>query len=596
MLKDDPSQLDYFQLVKAAKRLDTSGCTRSIRLALLGDCATQQLSTLLRVLFQRNGVAVDLHEAEYDTIELEAFNPTSALHTFKADYVVLLNSSQKLSERYYDHGEVKDGFVDASADRLAAVWDAVERGGARYIVQSTYVVPTERVFGNYDNKVPQSLYGAVQGVNAAVRERSRERKNLLLNDVDYLASYVGKRHWCDDKLWTLAKYPCALEHLPLLAQNIVDVVLASLGSVVKCVVMDLDNTMWGGVIGDDGLDGIRVGHLGEGEAFHSFQLYLRELKRRGVLLAVCSKNDKENALRPFRDHPDMVLREDDFAVFVANWDNKVDNLRAIQSILNIDFSSMVFCDDNPFERSIVRRFLPTMIVPELPEDPAGYVKALTELNLFETTTHSAADAQRTDQYRDQARRDVERLSFANVSEYLQSLEMKITLGRFDAFSLPRIAQLIQRSNQFNLTTRRYSEPECQAFMEDVEGSVPLWVSLKDKFGDLGLVLVAICRVSPDELEIDSFLMSCRVLQRGVEQHAMNTIFAAAQRRGVRRVVGRYIPTAKNSMVKDFYRGFGFKSRGEDAHGASTWELAVDDYVPAVVHMEAIEPPNNNTRV
>ena len=586
------SQLDYFELIKEAKRLDPTCCARTIRLALLGDCATQHLGALLRVLLHRNGIDVVLHEAEYDTIEIEAFNPTSALHAFKPEFVVLVNSTEKVKARFYDHGEDKSALASQIVDRLASIWEALVAHGAKYVIQSTYVLPHERLFGNYDNKVPTSLYGVLQKINSGLIERARTRKDVLVNDVDYLAGYVGRKHWVDEKLWALAKYPCALEFLPVLAQNIVDVVVASLGVGLKCLVLDLDNTLWGGVIGDDGLDGIRIGHLGDGEAFHAMQSFLREMKRRGVLLAVCSKNDAETALRPFREHPDMLLREEDFAVFVANWDNKVDNIRSIQSVLNIDFSAMAFLDDNPFERSLVRRFLPEVVVPELPEDPVGYIKALSELNLFETTTHSEVDRQRTDLYRDQARRDVERLSFSNVADYLRSLEMKANRARFDAFNLPRIAQLIQRSNQFNLTTRRYSEVECQSFMEDPDAWFPFSVSLRDKFGDSGLVLVAICRLSTDAVEIDSFLMSCRVLQRGVEQLAMNTILEKARLLGSRRVTGRYIPTAKNGMVRDFYRDFGFRKTRESPDGGTEWELLIDEYTPAVVHIELVESTEN----
>jgi FkbH-like protein len=285
----------------------------------------------------------------------------------------------------------------------------------------------------------------------------------------------------------------------------------------------------------------------------------------------------------------MVLREDDFAAFVANWDNKVDNLRTIQAALNIGFDSMVFLDDNPFERNLVRQFLQDITVPELPEDPANYVSCLSELNLFEVAGTSSLDHDRTATYREQARRESARLEFHNLDDYLQSLEMTATVARFDAFHLPRIAQLIQRSNQFNLTTRRYSEAECASFMSDVDGCFPFWISLSDKFGDNGLILVAICRLSDDALDIESFLMSCRVLQRGVEQLAMNTIIDVARRRGLARVTGRYVPTTKNGMVKDFYRHFGFEAIAEGPDGESEFEIALADYLPTNVRIEVINP-------
>ena len=594
MLKYGSSALDYFALAKEARRLDTSACTQTVRLALLGDCATQHLTAILRVLFCKSGIDALIFEAEYDAIESQAFDPDSQLYAFAPDAIVLLNSTARLRARYYGCGDDKSAFAATMADQMAAVWDAIAAHTQVPIVQSTYVLPTERFFGNYDNKVDGSLYACARRLNAEIVERARPRANVLLNDLDYVASYVGRKTWFDETLWTVAKGLCALEHLPLAAQSIVDIVAASRGAGVKCVVLDLDNTLWGGVVGDDGVEGIRIGDLGDGEAFEAFQSYLRELKRRGIILAVCSKNDHAVAMRAFTEHPDMVLRPDDIAVFVANWENKVDNLHAIRSTLNIGFDAMVFLDDNPFERNLVRQFLPDVVVPELPEDPANYVACLSELNLFETTTASTTDRDRTAIYRDETRRTAARVGFTNLDDYLKSLQMTITIGRFDRFHLPRIAQLIQRSNQFNLTTRRYSESECESLMAATD-VFPFWASLSDRFGDNGLVLVAICRFTGHDLEIDSFLMSCRVLQRGVEQQAMNTIVDAACQRGARRVVGRYVPTPKNAMVKTFYPQFGFQQIGEDADGTTTFALDVSTYVPFPVWMDTAPAPSHATQ-
>ena len=589
MSRHSSAPLDFFALVKEARKLDSSRCTQTLRVAVLGDCSTQHLTTILPALFCRASIDASLFEAEYDSIELQAFDPGSDLYAAAADAIVLLNSTGKLRQKYYAFGDDKSGFVAHILDKITAVWDAIGRHTQSPVLQSTFVLPIERFSGNFDNRVEGSLYACAQRINAEIAKLARAHSNVLINDIDYLAAYVGRRTWLDETLWTVAKGFCALEHLPRVAQNIVDIVAATQGAGIKCVVLDLDNTLWGGTVGDDGLDGIRIGSLGEGEAFASFQSYLRELQRRGLLLAVCSKNDPSNALQPFKQHPDMVLREDDIAVFVANWDNKVDNLRTIQATLNVGFDSIVFLDDNPFERNLVRQFLPEVVVPELPEDPANYVSCLSELNLFETTTSSGLDHGRTAAYRDQARRESTRLEFASLEEYLQSLHMKATLARFDPFCLPRVAQLIQRSNQFNLTTERYSEAECESFMRDLDGCYPFWISLKDKFGDNGLILVAICRLSPDEIRIDSFLMSCRVLQRGVEQLAMNTIVDFARRRGVARVTGQYVPTSRNRMVKPFYPQFGFRTVGERSDGTTDFAIAVADYVTVPTWIDVVEP-------
>lgn len=587
MPRAHPGELDYFKLIKRLKRLDAKACGKTVRLALLSDAASQQLVTVLRVLLHDAGIHAEVFEAGFDTIEAEVFNPASELYAFKPEVIVLLHSTAALKARYYAHPGDKATFADAALARIVALWDGIKSQCSATVIQSNFIAPVERLFGNYDHKVAASLYASVQALNLHLAEKSRDYPHVLINDVEALASYVGRGAWFDEKLWTLAKSPCALEHLPRLAGNVADIIATRLGRVVKCVVLDLDNTVWGGVIGDDGMDGIRLGHLGDGEAFHNLQQFVLELSRRGILLAVCSKNTHETALRVFREHPEMVLREKDITVFKANWDNKANNLQAIREVLNIGYDSMVFLDDNPFERNLVREMLPEVIVPELPEEPSEYVKYLAELNLFEATSHSALDQQRGELYREEAQRQDVKQRFENLDDYLRSLEMKVTLARFDAFNLPRIAQLIQRSNQFNLATRRYTEAQCEAFMLDLEGHDPLCVSLLDRFGSYGLISVVVLRHEARTVFIDEYLMSCRVLQRGVEQYTMNQIFERARARGAEAVVGYFYPTAKNAMVKDFYHQFGFEKVSEDDAGNTTWRLAVDAYVPRVVQMEAV---------
>ncbi|NBU99544.1 MAG: hypothetical protein EBS19_15270 [Spirochaetia bacterium] len=309
-------------------------------------------------------------------------------------------------------------------------------------------------------------------------------------------------------------------------------------------------------MGDDGVDGIALGHLGDGEAFVDFQHFILELKKRGIILAVCSKNEESNAKIPFLEHPEMVLKLDDIAIFIANWDNKADNIKIIKESLNIGYDSIVFLDDNPYERNLVRNFLPEVIVPELPEDPALYVRHISELNLFETSSYTDEDKTRSDMYKVEFERQKLQKKYSNLEDYLISLEMKITLKKFDDFNLPRIAQLIQRSNQFNLTTKRYSEVECKALMED-KNIIPLYCKLKDKYGDYGLISVVILKKIESSFFIDEWIMSCRVLSRGVEQYIMNHVFSLATELNIESVLGLYSPTSKNSMVKDFYLKFGF---------------------------------------
>ena len=576
MFTPDASHLDYFRLVREHKRLDTTGLP-SLKVAILADFASQKYAEVLRVLFAKNRIDAVLYQAEYDTVELEAFNPGSGLYAFGPDVVLILPSTNALRYKYFQEEDGRLDFAERTAARFADVWRAIGERTKATIIQGNYAMPYERQFGNFDWKVPSSFYVQAHRLNAALADRAAS-SSVLVNDIESIASHVGRQTWCDEKLWTMAKALCSLEHLPRVAQNTVDIVLSTRGRGVKCLVLDLDNTLWGGIIGDDGMDGIAIGPFGDGEPFYRLQLFLREMKRRGLVLCVASKNNHDTAMAVFREHPEMVLREDDIAVFMANWEPKVDNIKAIQDVLNIGLDSMVFLDDNPFERNMVRQYLPDVLVPELPEDPSDYVRAIADLNLFETSAFTAEDNQRTALYQEESKRKILEKQFTNVDDYLGSLEMKITIAPFDTFHLPRVAQLIQRSNQFNLTTRRYGLPECEALMNAGPGTIPLYVRLTDKFGDYGLISVVVLVINGAEARIPMWLMSCRVLVRGVEEHVMNHVIALAKNSGAKRIVGEFIPSAKNTMVKEFYAKFGFARAPEPtAEGVIEWTLDTDAY-------------------
>jgi FkbH-like protein len=579
MLKDDTSELDYYALIKKAKRMQ-GGTGQKVKDALLADVSTQHLVPLLKVLFASSGFDADIYEAGFDTIQLEALNPASELYTFQPQLVVIVQSIHKMRNLYYDFAGERSGFAQFQADAIESVWRAIQERLHIPIIQSTFAVPNERPFGNFSQKVAGSLQGSIIDLNRQIFQRAQRYPSVFVNDVDNIAAWVGRSRFFDEKLWALAKSLCALEHLPRVAQNVVDIGVACLGRSIKCVVLDLDNTLWGGVIGDDGLDGIGLGDLDEGGAFRNLQLFLRELWSRGIILAVCSKNNEEIARRAFREHTSMVLREEHIAVFVANWEDKASNILQIREKLNIGLDSMVFLDDNPFERNLVRQLVPGIIVPELPEDPAHYVRALSELNLFEATSQSALDSQRTTMYQEQEQREQEAKKIGNLDDYLKSLDTVAVFERFTQRNLSRIAQLIQRSNQFNLTTRRYPEAQCEALMNDAN-AYPFSVTVKDRFGDFGLINVVVLQPRGDALEIDTFLMSCRVLKRGVEQFAMNRIFEYARTNNYKRVIGRYIPTAKNVMVQNFYKEFDF-AEVPGAEEGTVWSKDVTTYEPRTI--------------
>ncbi|MBV9757364.1 MAG: HAD-IIIC family phosphatase [Alphaproteobacteria bacterium] len=363
---------------------------------------------------------------------------------------------------------------------------------------------------------------------------------------------------------------------------------ARLGCTYKCLALDLDNTLWGGVVGDDGMDRLVLGQgSGLGEAFAAFQRYVRELSRRGVIVAICSKNDEVNAREAFERHPEMVLRPQDVAFFVANWNDKATNVQAIADSLRIGVDSVVFVDDNPFERNLVREKLPRAAVPEISDDPTGYPQVLADAGYFESVCVTDDDRARSAQYQANRQRQVIQSDSGDISSFLEGLSMRLLWRRFDSAGLARIVQLINKTNQFNLTTRRYSEAEVLAVMRD-EGAIGLQLRLLDRFGDNGMIAVVIGRLDDGALRIDSWLMSCRVLGRQVEQATLNVIARQAARLGAKRLLGEYLPTAKNGMVREHYRRLGFTMVASDVEGGSTWVRELTDFVPADTCIEVVE--------
>lgn len=546
-----------FQQLKKLSKTDASALPQ-YSLAVLGDCATQHLATALRGYGVSVGMRLNVFDADYDQIDAQVMAPDSELYRFAPQGVLLQMCTEKLQEAFYDRPlEARASFAEDTYARIRQIWSRIGSHIPATVLQCNFPLIDDGVFGQFGNKTEQSFLFQQRKLNYLLTQGCQEAKNTFLIDLDALQTALGRSTFADPKLYYVAKMPISLAALPAAAKLVVDVVRSLQGAVKKCLVLDLDNTLWGGVIGDDGLSGIQIGELGTGHAFSDFQKWLKELKNRGILLTVCSKNNEDTAKEPFEKHPEMVLRLEDFSMFVANWEDKARNIRTIQQSLNIGMDSMVFLDDNPFERELVRTMIPEITVPELPEEPALYLQYLRGLDLFETASYSREDAGRTEQYREKAQRAAFEAAFQSYDDYLEALQMRASAAAFDPFHYPRIAQLTQRSNQFNLRTVRYTEAEIEALAQD-DSRIGLYFTLKDKFGDHGLISVVVLEKQPeDTLFISEWLMSCRVLKRGMEEFIVDKILSVAAQQGFRRVVGEYIPTPKNAMVKDLYEQLGF---------------------------------------
>ena len=434
---------------------------------------------------------------------------------------------------------------------------------------------------NLDASHPAGLSRFITLVNLELADAATA--GVTIYDLDERAAAVGRWQWNDDRFYYEAKLPCSPEHMVDYAYGLASLVLAQRGAVRKCLALDLDNTLWGGVIGDDGLAGICLGQGDpRGEAFVEFQRYVRDLRQRGVILAVCSKNEEAIAREAFEKHPEMVLRLDDFSCFIANWDDKATNLARIARDLNIGLDSVVFFDDNPAERSIVRRLRPEVAVPEVPDDPSQFIRVLDQARYFELIAISTEDLKRTESYRADSQREELAASLGDLDEFLRSLEMRARIEPVSPANLERSAQLINRSNQFNLTTRRYTSADLLEISQKAEW-ITRTVSLRDRFGDTGLISVLLARVEGQSLVLDTWLMSCRVLKRGVERLLLNNVVRVARERGLKLLVGEYLPTPKNGLVRDHYPTLGFTPADASTQEVSRWELRIDASWHPLVH-------------
>ena len=561
------------------------------KLGLLGSGTLSLISAAIPGCGARHLTLIEVVEGDYGRSLEDAMNPDSRIRTAELDGVLLALDYRDLhlGAAVVDTSAAAKA-VDAAFSRLQTIAENLRPSLKGPLLVQTLVPPADPLFGSLDTAEVGSSYAMVSTLNQRIARWTAETGDVLV-DAARLASAVGLQSWHDHAQWHAAKLPCAPDLVPIYADVICRTIAAVRGKTRKCLVLDLDNTLWGGVIGDDGPEGIRLGQgSAEGEAYLAIQRAAIEYRARGIVLAVSSKNDEMVAREPFRTHPEMLLKEEHIAVFRANWQDKASNLRAIAEQLNIGIESLVFLDDNPFEREQIRRELPLVAVPELPAEPALYPTVLAWAGYFEAVTISIEDRKRADFYQANAARNFVLAESSDMESYLQSLDMRCTIQPFDRVGRARIAQLINKSNQFNLTTRRYTENEVAA-MEGAPSKFTMQVRLADKFGDNGMISVIVFDKCGDVWTNDIWLMSCRVLGRRVEEAALAHVCGAAKVQGAKQLIGRYLPSVKNRLVADHYSKLGFKKLEEKEGGETVWTLDLDSYSPPNLPM-AINTANS----
>jgi len=559
------------------RALRESSSLTPFRIAIVSNATLDFVVPSLQAAALRYGIALDVVYGAFGQMVQEALDPASPINRSKPDAVLIAVDHRGLPFVSAEPSALPRASADAALAELATMREGFRRhAGAVCLVQSL-PAPLNAGFGSLDAALSGSLRSAISDFNTALARSIADSGDILI-DVDWLAQSVGLHQWYDERTWYLGRMPFAQQALPLYADYVMRVVAAMRGKSRKCLILDLDNTLWGGVIGDDGIDGIALSQGdARGEAYRAIQLAAAELRRRGVVLAVCSKNDDDKARLPFRSHSGMVLKEEDIAVFVANWDDKATNIERIADRLELGLDAMVLLDDNPVERAQVRQAIPLVAVPELGDDPSDFVRQLMWGGYFESVSFTKEDLQRAAQYKVNADRLELKERSRDLGEFLRSLQMEIDARPFDASGRKRITQLINKTNQFNVMTRRYTEPQIES-MEGSSAHYTLQVTVRDRFGDNGMIGVVICDKSESEWTIDSWLMSCRVLNRRVEEAVCNRVARDAAAAGAKRLIGRYRATERNGMVADLFARLGFtQTEGDDS--AERWVLELRDHRP-----------------
>ena len=550
------------------------------RIAVLGGSTTHDIIRMLELFLLNYGIEPEFYESEYAQYWQDAMFDNEELVQFHPDLIYIHTTGRNITF-FPDMEDSLQGIEDkleAQMNHFRVMWEKLENTYHCPVIQNNFEFPFYRILGNRDSYDPHGKTAFIQRLNMEFARYAAQQEHFYIYDIQYESAAFGLDRWTDPSYWHMYKYAMSMQAIPDFAFHLSHIIKAVFGKNKKAFVLDLDNTLWGGIVGDDGPENLEIGQeTSMGQVYQEFQGYLKEHKKIGVLLNVDSKNEEENALAGLK-HPEGILKPEDFIVIKANWLPKSQNLTEIASELNIGRDALVFVDDNPAEREIIRQHVPETAVPEMTDgdqvNPDQFIRILDKNAYFEVVTLSEDDKHRNEMYKANAMRKEQEESFGNYSDFLKSLEMEAVIRGFEPVYYSRIAQLTNKSNQFNLTTKRMTQAEVEQMAQD-PGYITLYGKLKDKFGDNGVVSLVIGKENGDTLELILWLMSCRVLKRDMEQAMLDTLVWQSRESGIRKLHGYYYKTAKNAMVKDFYGAMGFQKLSEK-DGDSEWEYVIPE--------------------
>lgn len=553
--------------------LDANKTFIDVRIALLSGSTINELKDILEIFLLNYGIKPEFYLSEYNKYYEDAVFDNSELEKFNPDIVYVFTSSRNIIHDF-DLSTSEENInvkLELEYNKYHSIWDNIKKKYNAVIIQNNFEYPNYRLLGNKDISDIHGLSNFLMRLNNKFYEYAENNQSFFICDINYIAAEYGLSKWHSDKLYALYKLPCDLMAFPDIAYNVANIIKSIYGKNKKAIALDLDNTLWGGVISEDGEENVKVGpEIPEGEIYLDFQKYIKKLKSLGILLNVVSKNDEDMAISGLKK-TDGVLKPDDFIKIKANWEPKSDNIIKISKGLNLGADAFAFIDDNPMERDIVRKNVPGVGIANV-SLPENYIRELDRSGFFEVTNVTKEDIDKTRQYKEMQEREDFKNSFVDYTEYLKSLDMKAEIGAFEEKYYDRISQLSNKSNQFNLTTKRYTVEDIKKISED-KNYITLYGKLIDKFGDNGIVSLVIGRICGSELDLELFLMSCRVLKREMEYKMLDALVEECRSIGVDNINAKYIKTEKNSMVKNLLADFEFTKLNEDEHGNSEWELS-----------------------
>lgn len=591
MWEQDPTAATATTVNAMLKKLPEDPSASSMKIFFLRSFTIEPALGPLEAAAACHGIRVESMVGEFNAHVQEIIDADSRLYSSEPDVIVLAIQSRDLVPGIYLD------FADKTAEQIAEIvrdavgsfrqWlDMVRTRTQAHVIIHNLECPEFPVVSPMDGQDPHGQQAAIRDLNRSLVEIASEYQGVHVLDYDSLVARHGRSRWHDHRKWLTMRMPLAADSLVPLAGEWLRFLVAIAGRSSKCLVCDLDNTMWGGIIGEDGINGIDLGVEYPGAAYQQFQRAVLDLYQQGVIIAICSKNNMDDAMEVIRDHDGMILKEPHFASMRINWQDKVQNLREIAEELNIGIDSLAFIDDNPVEREMVREMLPEVTVIDVdPSDPIGHARAVRENPMFSRVSLSDDDRRRGQMYAEQRQRKDLQTSSSSMEDYYRSLEMVADIGLVDDARLARVAQLTQKTNQLNMTTRRYSEQQIQDFASADDSHV-YWINVKDRFGDNGVVGVMILLDRGDTWEFDTFLMSCRVIGRTVETAMLATVVEHARAAGATKLAGSFMPTKKNPPAQAIYESHGFKKISESSEEVR-WELDMTT--------TSIDPPDWITR-